>query len=261
MTSKKVGSKYDKCYTKESVANYCMKLFKEYISVNPDDLVIEPSAGDGAFIKDIINLHCKYWFYDIEPLSEDIIEQDYLKINLSNFKNNRKIHIIGMPPIDKQSYTAIKFIKNSASADTIAFILPKSFKKDSMKKYFDPYFHLIFETDLESGSFKEEIDVPCVFQIWSKSDTIRIDNIKEYPINFEFVKEPKDADIIFRKTGVNAGNIYTNTDKKYSNQTHYFIKFTNNNELTENLDALKHIHFGLKSISKGKLIAEFNKAL
>ena len=54
---------------------------------------------------------------------------------LKNNLNSRKIHVIGNPPFGRQSSLAIKFIKKSCSfSDTISFILPKSFKKDSMKK-------------------------------------------------------------------------------------------------------------------------------
>ena len=40
----------DKFYTKKEVAMYCINLFKEYVKPNNGDLIIEPSAGNGAFI-------------------------------------------------------------------------------------------------------------------------------------------------------------------------------------------------------------------
>jgi hypothetical protein len=44
------------------------------------------------------------------------------------------IHIIGNPPFGRQSSTAIKFIKKSCLfCNSLSFILPKSFKKDSLK--------------------------------------------------------------------------------------------------------------------------------
>ena len=51
------------------------------------------------------------------------------------FQSN--LHFIGNPPFGRQSSLAKKFIKHICSCDktkTIAFILPKSFKKDSLKK-------------------------------------------------------------------------------------------------------------------------------
>ena len=37
----------DKYYTKPSVVNQCIKLVKKYINISNNDLIIEPSAGNG----------------------------------------------------------------------------------------------------------------------------------------------------------------------------------------------------------------------
>jgi hypothetical protein len=106
-------------------------------------------------------------------LHNEIIKQDYLMLDHSNFKNKfNNIHIIGNPPFGRQSSFAIQFIKKSCEfCDSLSFILPKSFKKDSLKKHFPLRFHLIFESDLPDKSFLVdgvEHNVPCVFQIWQK---------------------------------------------------------------------------------------------
>ena len=150
----------DKFYTKKEVAMYCINLFKEYVAPNNDDLIIEPSAGNGGFIDAIKSLKCNYEFYDLEPEHEEIAKQDYLLYNTNNNNNNnnnnntQKIHIVGNPPFGRQSSLAIKFIKKSCHFCTsISFILPKSFKKDSLKKTFPLNFHLLFEIDLPENSF------------------------------------------------------------------------------------------------------------
>ena len=62
------------------------------------------------------------------------LNKEIKDLNQNCFK---KIHIIGNPPFGRQSSLAIKFIKKSAEfCDSISFILPKSFKKDSLKKHF-----------------------------------------------------------------------------------------------------------------------------
>lgn len=260
----------DKFYTKLSVVKRCTELVKEYINISDNDIVIEPSAGNGAFIPYILNMSSTYIFYDIEPEHESIIKQDFLELvpsyNQYNITNER-IHIIGNPPFGRQSSLAIKFIKKSASfCDTISFILPKSFKKNSTKKHFPLNFHLLCEIDLDSNSFlvnDNEHDVPCIFQIWEKKQYNRDTEIDLVPINFEFVKIADNPDISFRRVGINAGNIDTNTVDK-SVQTHYFIKF--HVELTDELlKLLRDIKFGCKdytvgpkSISKQELIKEFN---
>jgi len=261
----------DKYYTKESIVDLCLEKCKEYIHFG-DDLIIEPSAGNGAFIKGIQSITKNYKFYDIEPAHSEIIKQDYLQLDLNKLKY--KIHIIGNPPFGRQCSTAIQFIKKSVChCDSISFILPKSFKKESLQKTFPLCFHLVFEIDLPENAFLVnglEHNVPCVFQIWQKKETERKVNEKVIPNHFTFVKEDADPDISFRRVGVNAGKIEKDTNK--SIQSHYFIKFTNiftdkNKNIEDCMKKLSTITFennntvGPKSISKQELIKEFNKVL
>ena len=262
----------DKFYTKKEVAMYCINLFKEYVAPNNDDLIIEPSAGNGGFIDAIKSLKCNYEFYDLEPEHEEIVKQDYLLYNTNNNNNNKtqKIHIVGNPPFGRQSSLAIKFIKKSCHFCTsISFILPKSFKKDSLKKTFPLNFHLLFEIDLPENSFlvnKQEHNVPCIFQIWIKKTYNREVSEKLEPHNFIFVEKTNNPSISIRRVGVNAGTIDVNSANK-SVQSHYFIRFTNTNSLEKNLDLLKSVVYdsnntvGPKSIGKQELIKEFNKVL
>jgi hypothetical protein len=259
----------DKFYTKKEIVDHIIELFKEHISPNNDDLIIEPSAGNGAFIDAIISLKCNYEFYDLEPEHEEIIKQDYLLYNASA-SVNKKIHILGNPPFGRQSSLAIKFIKKSCQfCSSVSFILPKSFKKDSLKKTFPPNFHLLCEIDLPEKSFlvnTKEHDVPCIFQIWIKKTYAREVSTKLEPHNFVFVEKTDNPSISFRRVGVNAGTIDINSANK-SVQSHYFIKFTNANDLEKNLDLLRSIVYdsnntvGPKSIGKQELIKEFNKVL
>ena len=181
-----------------------------------------------------------------------------------------KIHVIGNPPFGRQSSLAIKFIKKSCEfCNSVSFILPKSFKKDSLKKTFPLKFHLIFEVDLPDKSFLVdgiEHNVPCIFQIWEKKSHSRFVAEKIEPLHFVFVEKSEDLDISFRRVGVNAGTIDINIDEK-SVQSHYFIKFTNGKSTNDNIRQLSKITYefnntvGPKSISKQELIKEFNKVL
>ena len=259
----------DKYYTKPSVVNQCIKLVKKYINISNNDLIIEPSAGNGSFIDKIKTLSSNYKFYDLEPEHNEVVKQDFLELNYKKLKDTN-IHIIGNPPFGRQASLAIKFIKKCCLfSNSISFILPKSFKKESMKKSFDKHYHLIYEIDLLENSFLVngiESDVPCVFQIWQWKEELREEIDKKSPLQFTFVKKEDTPDISFRRVGVNAGTIMKEiTDKSF--QSHYFIKFTNNKTIDENIEKLKLIKFnfnntvGPKSISKPELIDEFNKLL
>jgi len=262
----------DKFYTKPAIAAQCVAHFIKYIKPQSQDVLIEPSAGGGAFIEPLRQNKHQLYLYDIQPEHSDVIQQDWLQWKPQG--QIVKIHIIGNPPFGRQSSLAIQFIKHSALfAETISFILPKSFKKASMKKAFPPNFHLIFEEDLPQNSFlvgEFEHDVPCIFQIWQKKENPRPIEEKVDPKGFEFVKKnPSNGmgpDISFRRVGVNAGTISTDIANK-SEQSHYFIRFTNGKSLAENLTSLKQIIFlfdntvGPRSISKPELCEEFARVI
>jgi predicted RNA methylase len=261
----------DKYYTKDSIVEMCITYVKKYIDIKTDDMVIEPSAGNGSFINGIKSLSSNCMFYDLEPENSEIKKQDYLLYDYGIIRKDfSKIHIIGNPPFGRQSSLAIKFIKKSCEfADSISFILPKSFKKDSLKKTFLLHFHIIFEIDLPEKSFLvdgKEHNVPCTFQIWEKKNIDRIVNEKLEPNNFIFVKKTENPDISVRRVGVNAGAIDIKIDEK-NIQTHYFIKFTNGISIHHNISQLLNVSYpmnntvGPRSISKQELISNFNLLL
>jgi len=263
----------DKYYTNTTVVQQCIQYVKTHIQIDPtNDFIIEPSAGNGAFITGIKSLSNQYVFYDIEPEHPEIVQQDYLTWEHTSVAttHNRNIHVIGNPPFGRQSSMAIRFIKKSALfSKSISFILPKSFKKDSLQKSFPPYFHLVFEIDLPDKAFLvdgDEYTVPCIFQIWEKRETYREIRQPQTPRHFQFVEKNDHPDISVRRVGINAGRIDTVIDTK-SEQSHYFIRFTNGKSTEENITELSQIVYeqnntvGPRSISKQELMVRFNPVL
>ena len=258
----------DKFYTKDSVVDFCLEAVKSCIDIKKTDLILEPSAGNGAFIHKIKKMVSNYIFYDVNPEHDEIVKQDYFLCDYIQLKKQHKtIHVIGNPPFGRQSSLALRFIKQSCKfCNTISFILPRSFKKESLRSKVPLKFHLLFEADLPEKSFivnGVEYDVPCVFQIWKKQNINRETVQKMEPQGFTFVKKTENPDISFRRVGVNAGTIDTDIHTK-SIQSHYFIKFTNNKSLDENKLKISNIKYefnntvGPKSISKQELIYKFN---
>jgi predicted RNA methylase len=261
----------DKFYTKINIVNKCIDDIKKYIKITDGDLIIEPSAGNGSFIENIKLLSKNYMFYDIAPENNQILKQDFLELNYSAFKNTFKdIHIIGNPPFGRQSSIAIKFIKKACEfSKTISFILPKSFKKNSLKRAFSLNYHLIYEIDLPDKSFtvdNKEHDVPCVFQIWERQNIQRNPVEKIEPIGFIFTNKNDNPDMSFRRVGSNAGKFDREILTK-NIQSHYFIKIINNKTIDDVINALSLINFdfnntvGPKSISKQELIEKINEVL
>jgi len=257
----------DKFYTKKHIVKYCIDLINKYIKINKKkDMIIEPSAGNGSFIN-LINKICdNRLFFDLKPEHKSIKKQNFLKFNYKNILNKyNKIHIIGNPPFGRQSSTAIKFIKKACEfCDTFSFILPKSFKKESLKNKIPLNYHLLLQKDLPEYSFKvDDIDynVPCLFQIWIKKSFKRKIKNKYVSKYFNFVKKYNDPDMAIRRIGVNAGNVYHNVAEKNIN-SHYFIKIhngVNKNIFKKYKYNIFNNSVGPLSISKQELIIFYNK--
>ena len=83
----------DKFYTKNSITKLCLDIIKHNLVIDKSsDLIIEPSAGNGAFIE-IIKVLCNdYKLFDLRPENKQIIEQDYLKLDYKQFGNKKNTH-------------------------------------------------------------------------------------------------------------------------------------------------------------------------
>lgn len=195
----KIGKKRDikdQFYTKRDVSNKCIQNAVKYLDINKEDILIEPSAGDGSFSDYFKNNGYDIKAYDIEPKKEYIEKCNFLEIDNKIFcNNNNNIHTIGNPPFGNQSSLAKKFIKKcSVFSNTISFILPKSFRKSSYQSAFPLNFHLEKEYELESDIFLidgKPHKVPCIFQIWIKKENERYIEEKENEYGFKFIKKPE----------------------------------------------------------------------
>tara|TARA_Y100000741_G_scaffold362843_1_gene349622 strand:+ start:1174 stop:2043 length:870 start_codon:yes stop_codon:yes gene_type:complete len=272
--TKKSGLKrntIDKFYTKPDIAQKCIDTFSKYIKLCPNDVIIEPSAGNGSFIAPINKITKNSLFLDLKPENSSIIKQNFFDLNITPIIDKYdNIHTIGNPPFGRQSSLAIQFINKAAEfSESISFILPMSFKKPSMKKSFPLNFHLIYQMDLPKNSFLFdglEHDVPCIFQIWQRKSSNRALSKKFEPKGYKFVNKSDNPHICFRRIGVNAGAIKDDITE-CSENSHYFIRFTNDKKLEDNIDSISKLQFqfnntvGPKSISKPELISRFNRKL
>lgn len=276
----------DQFYTSDAVAKQCVQHIIEATSrgsdgappYNDDYLWIEPSAGTGAFLRQLPPAFTKIGL-DIDPKSADIIQQDYLIWNPDTVASNPKrkgVIVFGNPPFGRQSSLAKAFIAKSCSyANIIAFILPKSFTKPSMYNAFHPCFHMIFNQELEKGAFiingGAKYDVPCVFQIWEKQATERPKYEKVPPIGFEYVTGTPLTTCTFalRRVGGLAGKCYTDTATR-STQSHYFIRFNESTVPTAyHADIIEKINkhtfpsntVGPRSLSKSEVNVVLNQII
>ena len=142
--------------------------------------------------------------------------------------------------------------------DTIAFILPKSFKKETLKNKIPPLYHLVNEIDLDDNSYTlldKDYSVPSVFQIWERQGSARQNlEMKRISHLIRFVKKGDNPDYSLRRVGFYAGMIYDQILEK-SEQSHYFIQ--SSPQIKEFLRDYKWDHnntSGPRSIGKAEII-------
>jgi hypothetical protein len=178
--SKYTYSLKDQFFTPQSIVKKCWETFQTEVKINLDEYqFIEPSAGDGSFMKILPSGSIGL---DIEPRSPCIQKQDYL--TWKPVDNQKKYIVFGNPPFGLRGHVALNFINHSYDfADYVCFILPQLFESDgkgSPRKRVKGY-NLIYSNGL-SGMFyspdNQQIKINGVFQIWSKYSSNDTYNIK-----------------------------------------------------------------------------------
>lgn len=256
-TTKSGGQKnpLDKFYTRPEIAKKCLRKLK----LNKYDTIIEPSAGNGSFSNQIDNVIA----FDSAPESATIKMQDWFAYIQERNTDNKTL-VVGNPPFGQQNSLAIAFINHAAMfADTIAFILPYSFMKESIQNKINKNFHLTHSSTLPKNSFMlngEILDVPCVFQIWEYRIVKRKTSITPTIVGFEFVKKNGNPDFFLQRIGGNAGKFGTNWENK-SEQSNYFIKAkVSLPEIEKDFNKLvfpqRDYSVGPRSISKKEILDE-----
>lgn len=163
----------DQYFTKDHIAKKlylrAIEIISKYEKNNLNDFIwIDPCAGNGVFYN--LLPPDRRIGIDINPMNSEIIKADYLE-----YKIPHKSIIIGNPPFGHRGVTALEFINHSKNAHYVCFILPMFFESNGKGsiKYRVKGLNLIHSERLPKNSFYipsnlKDIDVKCVFQIWSK---------------------------------------------------------------------------------------------
>ena len=260
-TSAKLGKDdLDRFYTKPEVVD---RLLKE-VDVSKYDVIIEPSAGSGSWSNKLVGCVS----IDIAPAHDNITQGDFLSedISFDHIKEDKKIIVIGNPPFGRQSKLAKKFINKSAEfADTIAFILPRSFRKESVQRHIHKNFWLTKDIDLfEDSAFifeGKDYFAPCVFQVWERREEERNTKVEKVdPVGWDYTKR-EYCNIVIRRVGGAAGTAYLDNLKEKSIQPNYFLSVPNPTKLADEIN--KHSFdiydtVGPQSLTKKELTSFIN---
>lgn len=166
----------DQFFTPVETARYCFKVFTEifhkYERKNSisEFVFIEPSAGDGSFLKILPDGTIAM---DIEPKHPLVQKRNYLKWNPDD--SSLKYIVFGNPPFGLRGHLALKFINHSYSfADYVCFILPQLFESDGkgVPRKRVCGFNLIhsqrLDTDFYEPNGSNTVKINTIFQVWSK---------------------------------------------------------------------------------------------
>lgn len=219
-------------------------------------IFVEPSAGDGAFLAAL-----EYFGVptssivagDIAPADNPLchtkIEQcDYLAIDTKSGRGKfdeileaktptvmkDKTIVVGNPPFGEQGTLCYAFLKRSFMiADTVAFILPPSFSKESVlrkvgRKLVDT---IPVENDgyRISGGTKQ---IPSMFVIYDGREeyTPRTSRLDDLPFIFLAKSKSDLADFTIRRVGGNAGTASEDVD--VSVESNYFCRMRDDASVT-----------------------------
>lgn len=253
----------DQFYTKPEIAKKCCDLmdFNQYSSI------LEPSAGTGVFLDFLPPEKTKG--IDLDPKRDDIEQCDYFK-----YKGTESL-VIGNPPFGRVSSMAIKFFNYSATfADTIAFIIPRTFRRVSIQNKLSLDFHLVKDIEIPIGSFEPlSMKAKCCFQVWERRDKPRekIELEMTHP-DFEVVSyvtvdgkvaAPSNIDFAVRAYGGNIGQVSLDIDELAPKSWH-FIRSPIAEDLIDRFEKLDYYPLASwtarqDSIGKGDLIYLYNK--
>lgn len=154
-------------FTCRHLAAKCLAAVEKHFSLATFAMVLEPSAGDGAFFS--LLPQSNRIGIDLEPLADGILKADFFQWEPPLFEDN--ILTIGNPPFGQRGALAVDFVNRACQfSRVVAFILPRTFRKDTFYNRVDPMFHLVEQFDCDDFRTPggEKVAVKSVFQIWER---------------------------------------------------------------------------------------------
>jgi hypothetical protein len=264
-------------YTSASLVDRCVDELSSLFPLHEFNLVMEPSAGDGAFLSRLSGVN--HVALDIDPRHPSVQKTDFFSWTPPKFASSKPfILTLGNPPFGQRGCLAMRFVKHACEfSNVVAFILPRIFKKHTFQSRIPRQFHLVREFDcdefrLPNGKMTK---IKCVFQVWEKRDTMRdiphLDSthpdfdMKHYhmsrlPVPFAEIHDRYDFSI------AQVGSKFLPRDHRTLKAgSHWFIKAKQPyvKEVFMKLDFsfLKDMNTAFMSLSKKDIILAYKKAL
>lgn len=254
----------DQFYTNPNYAKHFFEVIGQTVDIASYEWIVEPSAGTGSFFE-LLDPQRRIGL-DLEPKYDGLLSQDFLTWNAPT----GRILTIGNPPFGKNAALAVRFFNHASHfSDTIAFILPKTFRKLSIINRLNVYFRCVYDETVPPNSFiynNSTYNVWCCAQIWQRQETPRkiVVPLSLKSVSKWFTKTtPENASFAFQRVGVKAGTVKTSNLMNLSRESHHFFKTTDDRivPLFQQLsfDDVKRNTAGNPSISIDELVRAWIK--
>ena len=159
----------DQYYTRKNTVQRCLSLLGD---LSRYDLVIEPSAGSGAFLTAIG--HDNVIGIDIDPQHSDVLRADWFDFQVPD--KFRRVLVVGNPPYGQYHKLSTAFIRRALSFEnvvTIAFILPNVYRKHTRQRIIPKDWRIKSITDLGQDCFTRDgknCHIPTSFFVLDRSE-------------------------------------------------------------------------------------------
>jgi len=221
----------DKYYADQELVSYVVDTAINAIGKENISEIIEPSAGDGAFIEKLDSTGLPVQYYDLYPEHDRIKEQDFSTLNLPHKKGRL---FLGGPPYAQGSTLWLMFVKKAAKmGDYIAYISPPSFHDVNP---FPEFLEVMHTEQLEERKFfgskvrgEKDVKMKSSFNIYKvehgrKVETDPLDAMiskdfeiatfdKRWLTNPDRKKAVPNWEYYINAWGVSLGEVYTTPEK------------------------------------------------
>ncbi len=253
----------EKYYTNGQTVKDCLTVVSGTLS--RFDYVVEPSAGDGAFLRQI--QHNNKIGIDIEPEDRSVVRYDWFKFEIN--PKYKRVLIIGNPPFGKYHCLSDAFLRRAfshANVRTVAFILPNTYNKHSRQKIIPADWRIKNILELGKNCFifnGVEKHIPCSFFVFDKSrgKDLRFDPQKVKTNDFVFSKPPHFDFFVF---GASPSKVIKDVQ---SNNRGYFIKsMIDKKTLKERFKNIKWkgnscANGGVAWFTKAEIVHQYNQSV
>jgi len=225
---------------------------------------LEPSAGSGSFlsaltgagINDVIAM-------DIEPAHADVRKKDFLDWK----PTGENLVAIGNPPFGRNNSLSIPFFNKCAQfSSTIAFIVPRSWRKWSVTNRLSMDFSCISDENLDinyvdvaGADVYAKNNLRTCLQIWTRAPIAR-QPVRITDHGFVEKVTPERADIALKVFGYGCGTVLTDF-ARVPNTTLMFLQVNDRRAVKALMEAPLSRYFNNVAYTEALAFTEVNDAL